>query len=196
MSEERDKLKSELEESLQLLEGIQRELQETQTALVKMERETMDMADRLSDYELDEAKAKRLHEEMEETCEKLQAELRDLRSRKAECDAAVAARADLEERLGRTEDVKKGLKKKLESAYYELEETSRELSSLRREREENEGRVEEVKALTDALRRAKDDQQAEIDEAKAMAEDSFKVQMRLMEEKHADQSERLVKINL
>ena len=50
---------------------------------------------------------------------------------------------------------------------------------------------EEVKALTDALRRAKDDHQAEIDEAKAMAEDSFKVQMRLMEEKHADQSERL-----
>ncbi|KAL7531232.1 hypothetical protein ACHAXR_006455 [Thalassiosira sp. AJA248-18] len=243
-----DPLKSELEESIQLLEenakgreqllkehhsrvdSLERDLQETQTALVKMEREKITMEDRISDYELLASKKTRITEELEDKCEKLQDRLEyiederqkresqckslvsDNRSLQAELDKLRPKKAELEDALDKMDSVKSQLKKKLESAYYDLEETQRELNSIRNDHDdemrtfeaelsklskqkgtiglqEEEAR-QEIKALKEMLERTQREQSKDLEDAQAEVAESYKVQLRLMEEKHADQERR------
>ena len=224
-----DKLKSELEESIQLLEdnakdrermlkdhngkldSLERELQDSQTALVKMERDKIAMTEKLSNYEISGAKMKRINDELEAKCTKLEdrfarteeqlnkreAQFKSLESDKralqADVDKLRTKKNELADALDNMEDVKKGLKKKLESAYYDLEETQRELSSIRQDHEDEmhnfetelsklSRQEEEIKSLKERL--ANQDQV--IEEAKNEVAESFKVQLRLMEEKHEE----------
>lgn len=250
-----DKLKHELGESIQLLEEnakdrehmmrehhgrvgtLERDVHETQTSLVKMEREKMIMADKLSDFETLNDKMKDTQEEMKIKCGQLQERLdytedkcneqelqiksldSDNRSMEAELNKVQTKRNDFEDSLDKMEDVKKGLKKKLESAYYELEETQRELTSIRRdhndeirtyeaeiskfsERDDKEMRSheanqsklesqdEEIKTLKEMLTRLQTEHDQDIEDAQNEVTESFKSQLRLLEEKHNDQDRR------
>eukprot|EP00571_Detonula_confervacea_P000638 CAMPEP_0172321896 /NCGR_PEP_ID=MMETSP1058-20130122/44583_1 /TAXON_ID=83371 /ORGANISM="Detonula confervacea, Strain CCMP 353" /LENGTH=1036 /DNA_ID=CAMNT_0013037507 /DNA_START=105 /DNA_END=3215 /DNA_ORIENTATION=+ len=239
-----DKLKSELEESIQLLEEnakerehmmkehhgrvgtLERDVQETQTALVKMEREKMSMADKLSDYEILDAKMKHIQEELKSKCEQLQDRLAytddnckeresqyksldsDKRSLEAELDKVQIKKSELEDALDKMDDVKKGLKKKLESAYYDLEETQRELTSIRRDHNDEmltfetelsklskqkgtmDSQEEEIKTLKEMLSRIRHEHAQDLEDTQNEVTESFKVQLRLMEEKHTDQDRR------
>lgn len=131
--EHADRLKSELDESVSLLEenakdrerllrdhsatveGLKRDLQETQTALVKMEREKVDqdelqrkcdkLEDRLAYVDGEWHDREGRLKELEADNKSLNSEVEKLRKKKN----------DLEDALDKLGDVKKGLKKKLES---------------------------------------------------------------------------------
>jgi len=221
-----DKLKSELEESVHLLEenakeseimtkeyngkmdSIQLELEGTQTALVKMEREKIALTDQYGEMKLN-------HEDLQTNFTKLNGRFahteEQLNMSEVQCksldsenkslqDCVVKLRSkknDLEDSLEKAEDVKKGLKKKLESAYYDLEETQRELTSTRQSYESDLlkvseqkniilTQVEEIKSLKEMLEHAQGNQTQVVEEAQKEVEESYKVQMRLMEEKHEE----------
>lgn len=69
------------------------------------------------------------------------------------------------------------------TAYYDLEEAQREL-------ENSKVNADEVSTLREKLSRITKDQERDIEEAQTEVAESFKVQLRLMEEKHADQEQR------
>ncbi|KAL7545355.1 hypothetical protein ACHAWF_008709 [Thalassiosira exigua] len=232
-----DKLKGELEESIQLLEehaterekmirehgtkvdGLERDLREAQAALVKVEREKSSLSERASDLERLDAKTKRAREELDAQVAELRDRLdraederrerdaeakslnADRRALQAELDKVRSKKSELEDALGKMDEVKGGMKKKLETAYYDLEEARRELSSYEaelstlskkrsEERELREALERERRERDDVLDHARREAAAAAEEAKAEASERFKVQLRLLEEKHADSDRR------
>lgn len=228
-----DKLKSELEESIQLLEEnakereqmmkehedrtdtLERDLKETQLALVKVEREKIESEDRLADYDLMDGKKKRAFEDLEAKCEKLEDRLAyaederqdresqckslesDKRSLNAELDTIRSKKSALEDALDNMDDVKKGMKKKLESAYFDLEQAQREkqsiktdISKLSRQKDTIATQEEEIKSLKEKVSRSRREQSKDVEDAQAEVAESFKVQLRLLEEKHANEEHR------
>eukprot|EP00578_Thalassiosira_sp_NH16_P019066 CAMPEP_0181095044 /NCGR_PEP_ID=MMETSP1071-20121207/10315_1 /TAXON_ID=35127 /ORGANISM="Thalassiosira sp., Strain NH16" /LENGTH=1212 /DNA_ID=CAMNT_0023177411 /DNA_START=133 /DNA_END=3771 /DNA_ORIENTATION=+ len=238
------KLKSELEESIHLLEenakdrehmmkehhsrvdSLERDLQESQTALVKIERDKIALTGKLSDYEVLDSKMKRIQDELESKCETLQDRLarttdehKELESRcksldsdnrtlQAELDKVGIKKNELEDAIEKMDDVKKGLKKNLETAYYDLEEAQRELTSIRqdhademltfekelvemsKQKDTMDSQEEEIKALKDMSSRLQYEHAKDLEDAQKEVAGSFKAQLRLMEEKHADQDRR------
>lgn len=175
-----DKLKSELEGSVQLLEEhakertehhdrvsrLEKDLGEAQTVLVKMERDQFSLNSELTSLR-----------EVEKKCEKLQ------------------------DSMNKMKDINEGLKKKLEKAYYDHEEAQRELksqihtfelelSALSQEKDTMESQEAEIKRLKGMLNRSRKIQSQDMEDAQNEVAESYKLQVRLMEEKHADQDRR------
>ena len=228
-SEQVDTLKSELEDSIRLLEenakerekmmkdyhdrvtSIETELQENQTALVKMEREKMKMENELSNYDVSASKMTRLQEELEAKCAKLQDQCMDsdeqLRKSEAQCkslhsnnqslhedvDKIRAKKNELEDALDKVEDVKKGLKKKLEASYYGSEEATRELSSVRQAHETVLSKLSMQKNIIStqeeeikSLKSAQFNQAQVVENAQNEVAQSYKAQLGRMEEKYEE----------
>ena len=105
--------------------------------------------------------------------------------------------------------------KKLEAAYYELEEAQRDISTIKHDHEEElnamndledevkrlrnknasltdtvDCQEEELKTVKEALSRLKKEQASIIEESQSEVAESYKVKLRLLEEKHADQDRR------
>jgi chromosome segregation ATPase len=245
--EQVDKLKSELQTSIHMLEEnekdrerllkehnhrverMEREMNDVKSDLAKMERIKMELEDKVSDYEISGSKQKRIQEDLEAKIERLEdrlayldnerqeceAQRQETRAMQAELSATRAKKNELEGVLDKMEDVKKGLKKKLESAYYDLEEAQREISSLKNDQNEEiqaladldeevnvlrtknatledtiQSQDEEIKTIKEMLQRMRKDQEQTVQEAQNDIAESYKVKLRLMEEKHADQDRR------
>ena len=239
-----EKLKSELEGAMTLVEGgqaerdrmvddhrekierVAQELQETQTALVKMERDKLELNDKLADYELSDAKRRRVEEELRTRIGDLEDRLKFMESERKEreaqrqqgeadrralqddLDKARAKRNELQDTIDTMEDVKNGLKKKLEMAYYDLEEAQRDLQSCRQDHQQEmrtvelelqkgekmqercESREDEIKALKEMIGRLQVSQAKDVEDAQTDVAESYKVKLRLMEEKHAESDRR------
>jgi chromosome segregation ATPase len=132
-----------------------------------------------------------------------------------EMEKTRTRRAEIENELEKAEDIKKGLKNKLEAAYYELEEAQREMSALKTDHEEelramndledevkmlrtkNAALVEsagyqeqELDSTKEELNRLKKEQATIIEQSQSEVAESYKVKLRHLEEKHADQDRR------
>jgi chromosome segregation ATPase len=196
---------------------------------LQAERAKMELDDKLSDYEAAESKHKRITEELKDTIERLGDKISYLESEKAEHEAQKmemrnmltemektrAKKTELEDALDKAEDVKKGLKNKLEAAYYELEEAQREISTLKTDhgeemramndledevkmlRSKNANLVEsadyqeqELEKTKAELNRLRKEQATIIEQSQSEVAESYKVKLRHLEEKHADQDRR------
>ena len=218
-------------------------MKEAQSALVKMERTKLEMNDKLSDYEIDTQKQKRIHDDYKEVISRLEDRLSraeeekkasetqkaeidfQKRSLQSDLDMAHTKKLDLESTMDKMENVKRGLKKKLEQAYFDLEETRREIGTITQDHEEVistleaevdrlscdtgmedevkmlrsknaalertvESKEEEVNETKERVNRIRKDRTSELEEAKEKTADSYKVKMRLQEEKHAEETHR------
>jgi chromosome segregation ATPase len=139
----------------------------------------------------------------------------EMRNMQTEMEKTRARRAEIENELEKAEDIKKGLKNKLEAAYYELEEAQREMSALKTDHEEelramndledevkmlrtkNAALVEsadyqeqELDSTKEELNRLKKEQATIIEQSQSEVAESYKVKLRHLEEKHADQDRR------
>ena len=133
----------------------------------------------------------------------------------AEIDKSRAKRNEIEDELDKAEEVKKGLKDKLETAYYELEEAQREVATLKADHEEemramndledevkmlrkkNASLVDdagvqehELESTKEELNRLKKEQANIIEQSQTEVAESYKIKLRHLEEKHADQDRR------
>jgi chromosome segregation ATPase len=139
----------------------------------------------------------------------------EMRNMQTEMEKTRTRRAEIENELEKAEDIKKGLKNKLEAAYYELEEAQREMSALKTDHEEelramndledevkmlrtkNAALVEsagyqeqELDSTKEELNRLKKEQATIIEQSQSEVAESYKVKLRHLEEKHADQDRR------
>jgi chromosome segregation ATPase len=189
----------------------------------------LDLDDKLSEYEAADAKHKRTVEELQIKIERLEDKLAHMEKERAEhedqkmqlrtiqtdMEKSRVKRNELELALEKADDVKKGLKKKLEAAYYELEEAHREMSTMKNDHEEElnamndledevkmlrsknasladtvDVQEEELKTTKETLNKLRKDQETIIEDTQAEVAESYKTKLRLLEEKHADQDRR------
>lgn len=189
----------------------------------------MELDNKLSDYEAAESKHKRIVEELQDTIEMLSNKVSyletektqyeglkmELREMQIEMEKSRAKRSEIEDALEKADDVKKGLKSKLEAAYYELEEAQREISTLKTDHGEEmramndlEDEVKILRSKNTQLIESADDQEQELQKVKAELNrlkkdqaniieqsqseviESYKIKLRQLEEKHADQDRR------
>ena len=239
-----EKLKSELEGAMAMIESgqaerdrmvedhrhkverVSQDLQESQTALVKMERDKLEMKDKLTDYELSDAKRRRVEEDLRTRIGDLEDRLKfmeserkereaqrqqgeaDRRSLQADLDKARSKRNELQDTIETMEDVKNGLKKKLEMAYYELEEAQRDIQTNRQDHQQEmrsvelelqkgekmqercENQEDEIKSLKKMIERLQVSSAKYVEDAQTDVAESYKVKLRLMEEKYAESDRR------
>lgn len=165
-------LKAELEESIQLLEANTKERDQM---VVKHKSAIADLEKELQDAK----KASKANQETERQ------EVETLRSS-----------------LSKIESIKDGLKKKLEKAYFDLEEAQLEITAIKRTQEKEldalqtkltkqhdriiESQEEEILSLKEMLQKARKDRTMDLEIAKSEIAESFKTQLRLTENKHSE----------
>ncbi len=104
--------------------------------------------------------------------------------------------------LSKTEAIRDGLKKKLEKAYFDLEEAQLEITAIKRTQEKEldslqakltkqhdriiESQEEEILSLKEMLQKARKDRTMDLEIAKSEIAESFKTQLRLTENKHSE----------
>jgi chromosome segregation ATPase len=199
---EAEKIKAELNESLQMIAEhgkerdqmvkIQRDLEESQTALVKMERENISLSSEVTALKTTETKFKTSMLEIETKLSNSENERKNLdadkRSLQAEIDKISSKKNQLEMALDNMEQIKRGLKGKLESAYYDLEVSQRDLKATRQEFEAEKSKVAskeaEIEHLNEMYNHARLEQAQTIKDAQQEVAESFKTKLRIMEEKH------------
>lgn len=187
-SKEATKLKAELTESIQLLEENTKErdqmVSKHNSAVAALEME-------LQDVRAEKEENKKLQEETDQLRASLQ-ELEALRLSKNEFDAS----------MNKAEAVKDGLKKKLEQAYYDLEEAKQEITMIKKNHEKEidsihskltkqheraiESQEEELFTLKEMLHQARKDRAMDLEIAKSEIAESFKAQLRMAENKHSE----------
>ena len=200
---EAEKIKAELHESLQLIAEhgkerdqmikVKRDLEESQTALVKMERENNSLSSEITALKTADAKTKTSLMETETKLTNSEHERKNLdadkKSLQAELDKMSSKRNQLELALDNMEQIKRGLKEKLESAYYDLEVSQRELKAIRHEYEAGQSKLSskeaEIENLNEMYNHARLEQAQTIKDAQQEVAESFKTKLRLMEEKFA-----------
>ena len=228
-----DKVKSELNESIQLLEEnskerenmkkehnvkvskLERDLKEAQASLIGMERdhakESSKQSEKVTRLEQDLAEAQTVLVKMERdllNLKKVETESRDLESLKADAIIEATKKKKLEDELEKLEETNKGLKGNLETAYFNLEETQRTLSSLQQDHEDEmqkfetelskisnqkgiiESQETEIRRLKDKLSRSKRSQSQDLEDAQNEVAESYKLQVRMLEEKYDNQERR------
>jgi chromosome segregation ATPase len=228
-----DKVKSELNESIQLLEEnskerenmkkehnvkvskLERDLKEAQASLIGMERdhakESSKQSEKVTRLEQDLAEAQTVLVKMERdllNLKKVETENRDLESLKADAIIEATKKKKLEDELGKLEESNKDLQAKLDTAYFNLEETQRTLSSLRQDHEDEmqkfetelskisnqkgiiESQETEIRRLKDKLSRSKRSQSQDMEDAQNEVAESYKLQIRMLEEKYDNQERR------
>ena len=200
---EAEKIKAELHESLQLIAEhgkerdqmikVKRDLEESQTALVKMERENNSPSSEITALKTADAKTKTSLMEIETKLTNSEHERKNLdadkKSLQTELDKMSSKRNQLELALDNMEQIKRGLKEKLESAYYDLEVSQRELKAIRHEYEAGQSKLSskeaEIENLNEMYNHARLEQAQTIKDAQQEVAESFKTKLRLMEEKFA-----------
>ena len=200
---EAEKIKAELHESLQLIAEhgkerdqmikVKRDLEESQTALVKMERENNSLSSEITALKTADAKTKTSLMEIETKLTNSEHERKNLdadkKSLQTELDKMSSKRNQLELALDNMEQIKRGLKEKLESAYYDLEVSQRELKAIRHEYEAGQSKLSskeaEIENLNEMYNHARLEQAQTIKDAQQEVAESFKTKLRLMEEKFA-----------
>jgi chromosome segregation ATPase len=228
-----DKVKSELNESIQLLEEnskerenmkkehnvkvgkLERDLKEAQASLIGMERdhakESSKQSEKVTRLEQDLAEAQTVLVKMERdllNLKKVETENRDLESLKADAIIEATKKKKLEDELEKLEETNKDLQAKLDTAYFNLEETQRTLSSLRQDHEDEmqkfetelskisnqkgiiESQETEIRRLKDKLSRSKRSQSQDMEDAQNEVAESYKLQIRMLEEKYDNQERR------
>ncbi|KAL3784076.1 hypothetical protein ACHAW5_008016 [Stephanodiscus triporus] len=214
-----DKLKSELESSVQLLEEnakeraehhdrvsrLEKDLGEAQTVLVKMERDQFSLNSELTSLREVEKKCEKLQDamnKMKDINEGLQKKLEKAYYDHEETQRELTKKCEkLQDTMNKMKDINEGLQKKLEKAYYDHEATQRELTSqiqtfelelsvLSQEKDAMESQEAEIKRLKEMLNRSRKIQSQDMEDAQNEVAESYKLQVRLMEEKHADQDRR------
>ena len=104
--------------------------------------------------------------------------------------------------MNKAEAVKDGLKKKLEQAYYDLEEAKQEITMIKKNHEKEidsihskltkqheraiECQEEELFTLKEMLHQARKDRAMDLEIAKSEIAESFKAQLRMAENKHSE----------
>ena len=202
---EAEKIKAELDESLHLIAEhgkerdqmikTQRDLEESQTALVKMERENISLSSEITTLKTNDAKTKTSLIEIETKLANSENERKnlgeDIRSLQAELDKMSTKKNQLELALDNMEQIKRGLKDKLESAYYDLEVSQRELKAIRNELKAEQSKVTskdaEIENLNEMYNHARLEQAQTIKDAQQEVAESFKTKLRMMEEKYIQQ---------
>ncbi len=202
---EAEKIKAELDESLHLIAEhgkerdqmikIQRDLEESQTALVRMERENTSLSCEITAHKTADAKTKTSLMEIETKLANSEYERKnldaDIRSLQAELDKMSTKKNQLELALDNTEQIKRGLKDKLESAYYDLEVSQRELKAIRHELGAEQSKViskeAEIENLNEMYNHARLEQAQTIKDAQQESAELFKTKLRMMEEEFLQQ---------
>ena len=175
---EAKKLKAELDESIQLLESNTKERDEM---VIKHNSAVANLEKELKDM-------KGLKQEVT----KQETELKELET--------------LRSSISKTEAIKDGLKKKLEKAYFDLEEAQLEITAIKRTQEKEldsmqtkltkqhnriiESQEEEILSLKEMLHKAKKDRTTDLEIAKNEIAESFKAQLRMTENKHSEMETR------
>lgn len=210
-----EKLESDLKEACSTLAKLERTKMEMEDKLVgyevadskktriqeEMEHNISRLEDRLAylDKERKDSEAQRKEWEA------------DRRALQSELDKTRAKLNDLEYDAENVDEIKKGMKQKLETAYYDLEEAQREISSMRQDHAQEiqtleselsevkalkaknstledtiESQEEEIQLIKERLSRFKKDQGQVVEEAQIEVAESYKKQIRRMEEKFAE----------
>lgn len=199
------------------------------TSIFQAERAKMELDNKLMDLETAYAKQRGVADELQETINRLgdkvaylesekaqhEAQKTELRALQTEMEKSRSRRSEIEGALEKAEDVKKGLKGKLETAYYELEEAQREMAMIKTDhaeelramndledevkmlRSKNASLVDsadyqeqELKKTKEELDRLKKEQSAIIEQSHDEVAESYRNKLRQLEEKHADQDRR------
>jgi len=130
----------------------------------------------------------------------LEKELQD--AKKAKQETELQELETLRSSVSKTEAMKEGLKKKLEKAYFDLEEAQLEITAIKRTQDKTldsmqakltkqhdrviESQEEEILSLKEMLQQARKDRAMDVDIAKSEIAESFKAQLRLTENKHSE----------
>ena len=184
-AKEAKNLKTELEECMQLLEENTKERDKMvaghNSAMAALEMELQDSKKALEEVKGGEAKTQADLQELE-----------TLRSSKSELEASIS----------KTAAIKDGLKKKLEKAYFDIEEAQLEITAIKRTKEKEldsmesnltkqydkiiESQEEEILSLKDMLQQARKDRAMDVEIAKSEIAESFKAQLRMAESNHSE----------
>lgn len=130
----------------------------------------------------------------------LEKELKDVKKENQETESQEIE--TLRSSITKIEAIKDGLKKKLEKAYFDLEEAQLEITAIKRTQEKEldslqtkltkqhdriiESQEEEILSLKEMLQKARKDRTMDLEIAKSEIAESFKTQLRLTENKHSE----------
>ena len=78
----------------------------------------------------------------------------------------------------------------MSTAYFDLEQAQREKQSFKTDISKLAAQEEEIKSLKEKISRSRREQSKDVEDAQAEVAESFKVQLRLLEEKHANEEHR------